>query len=200
MQETSMAGKAVVATEMTLMLARGQGAMNEPTCQTQPFKAYVFERREGLSPDIGMRGVGKEEYTNGAARTGNTIVAAVPMESQKVHGGTSSVASVVTPTEAADVNALLKYESTKHTHLCTRNNARRRGFGEGSWLHRLRELKWMGYDTFADATTGNMKRLFTTVQSRNEEALLCKIIIARSWELHSDSFQMKRSLSDYCSR
>lgn len=74
-----MAGKAVVATEMTLMLARGQGAMNEP--------------------DIGMRGVGKEEYTNGAARTGNTIVAAVPMESQKVHGGTSSVASVVTPTE-----------------------------------------------------------------------------------------------------
>ncbi|KAF8236047.1 hypothetical protein L208DRAFT_690230 [Tricholoma matsutake] len=177
-----MAGKAVVATEMTLMLARGQGAMNEPTCQTQPFKAYVFERREGLSPDIGMRGVGKEEYTNGAARTGNTIVAAVPMESQKVHGGTSSVASVVTPTEAADVNAL------------------RRGFGEGSWLHRLRELKWMGYDTFADATTGNMKRLFTTVQSRNEEALLCKIIIARSWELHSDSFQMKRSLSDYCSR
>lgn len=58
----------------------------------------------------------------------------------------------------------------------------------------------MGYDTFADATTGNMKRLFTTVQSRNEEALLCKIIIARSWELHSDSFQMKRSLGDYCSR
>ena len=38
-----------------------------------------------------MRGVEKEVCNNGAARTGNAIVAAVPMVSQNVHGGTSSV-------------------------------------------------------------------------------------------------------------
>jgi hypothetical protein len=62
--------------------------------------------REGkFLPDIGMIGVGKAVYISGAARTGNTIVAAVPIVSQKVHGGTSSV---VWPVEAIDVNVLLK--------------------------------------------------------------------------------------------
>ena len=71
----------------------------------QALKGHICEREGKLSPDMGMRGVGKEVYNNGAARAGNTIVAAVPMVSQKVHGCTSSV---IRPTEATDVNALLK--------------------------------------------------------------------------------------------
>jgi hypothetical protein len=87
-QEATMAGKAIVVTDMALMLAKEQSPVSDPTSKLST--PYDCEREQNLSPDTGMRGVGKDVYNSGAATTGKTIVAAVPIVSQQVHGGTSS--------------------------------------------------------------------------------------------------------------
>jgi hypothetical protein len=55
------------------------------------FKVILCREREAIpSPDTGIRGVENEVYDKGAARTGKRTVAAAPIVSQKVHGGTST--------------------------------------------------------------------------------------------------------------
>jgi hypothetical protein len=87
-----MAAKTTVATDMVLMPARAQGAVNEPMCQAlKVILCRECDSEASLSPDTGTRGVENKVYDKGAMRTGKTTAAAVPIVSPMVHGGTSSM-------------------------------------------------------------------------------------------------------------